>query len=235
MKRPSFQRSNSSRWLGTWAVVGWCVLVAGCQTAEDKGPFYSDRQEELDSFDKAANQPPTAKTLYAMARILSVQGKDQQCNYVLTRVIGMQPRFLPAYVELAELHLRHRRVDRAVAVLKSALVVAPHDAVLHNDIGMCRMVQHNYSEALNEFTLAAAVAPQDARYRANMAASLGVAGRYDEALALYRQIVPPADAHYNLSVLCEARNDPDRADQERLLAGITGPTGLGEPDEPAER
>lgn len=228
-------RTRGSRpWLKQWAGLGLALLACGCQTpADKKGPFFSDSQRAEDDFDRAEDRPPSAKTLYAMSRILAAQGKDEQCEYVLVRVMKMQPNFMPPYVELAELHLRHRRVDQAVAVLLAALTIAPDDAVLHNDVGMCRMVQGNYAEALHEFTLAAATAPQDARYRANMAVALGVAGRYDESLALYQQIVPPSDAHHNLSVLCEARNDTDRADQERLLAGITGSADSGEPERPA--
>lgn len=216
--------------------LAFCLLACGCKNlGAPAGPVYSDPQDTADAFDRASDQPPTAKTLYAMSKILAAQGKDPQCEYVLTRVIRMKPRFMRAYVELAELHLRHRRLDQAVAVLRGALAIDDDDAVLLNNLGMCRMVQGNYVDALQQFTLAAAAAPQDARYRANMAAALGVAGRYDESLALYQQIVPPADAHHNLSVLCEARNDSQRADQERLLAGITGSAGSNPPDESVER
>jgi hypothetical protein len=40
----------------------------------------------------------------------------------------------------------------------------------------------------------------------------------DEALALYLQIVPAADAHENLAIVLEARGDVGGAARERMLA-----------------
>jgi hypothetical protein len=58
----------------------------------------------------------------------------------------------------------------------------------------------------------------DARYRGNMALALGMLGRYEESLSLYQQVVSPSDAHFNLAVICDARKDPARAEQEYKLA-----------------
>ena len=44
-----------------------------------------------------------------------------------------------------------------------------------------------------------------------MAVALGMMGRYQEALALYRHLISEADARHNLNVLSEARNDTERA------------------------
>ena len=48
--------------------------------------------------------------------------------------------------------------------------------------------------------------------------ALGMLGRYEEALAVYEQVVLPARAHYNVAVLAEARNDTDRAEVEYAIA-----------------
>ena len=55
-------------------------------------------------------------------------------------------------------------------------------------------------------------------YRGNVAMAVGMQGRYDEALTLYKQVLTPADAHYNLGVLCEARGDVTRAFDEYARA-----------------
>ena len=52
-----------------------------------------------------------------------------------------------------------------------------------------------------------------------MATSLGLLGRYDEALSLYEQVIPILDAHHNLAVISEVRGDDDRAAKERASAG----------------
>jgi Flp pilus assembly protein TadD len=168
--------------------------------------------------DLASDRPPTAKTLHAMAQILAAQGKNAESEWALRRVIHEYPLFMPAYCDLAELYMRQRRPEAAVAVLHAGLEVSPNDPILLNNLGMCRVTQGQYEDAMGLFTQAAAGAPVDARYRANMAMALGMLGRYEESLALYEQVLPPAQAHYNLSILCTARNDSERAIQEYSLS-----------------
>ncbi len=151
------------------------------------------------------DRPPTPHTLYSLSKILAAQGKDGQCRQVLARSIQDYPRFLPAYCDLAELHLRNNQVDEARAVLKAGLKVAPDDPVLLNDLGMCSLLSGDYEEALGHFTAAAGVADNDRKYRANMAVALGMMGRDDEALALYRQFLSEEDAQHNLHTIIGAR------------------------------
>ena len=199
------------------------VPLGGCTaTGTGSDMSYSAQSGPAPAFETASNRPPTAATLYAMAHILAAQGRDEECKFVLTRIVGEHPRFLPAYCELAELHLRHRRVEDAIDALSAGLDAAPQNPMLLNDLGMCRLLKGNYEKALSAFTEAASVAPQDARYRANMAVALGLMGRYQEAITIYEQVIPEADAHYNLSVLCRARGDSARARQEYGQAKALG-------------
>jgi Flp pilus assembly protein TadD len=46
--------------------------------------------------------------------------------------------------------------------------------------------------------------PENAKYRANMAVALGLMGRYEESLSLFKQVLPKDQANHNLSVLREA-------------------------------
>ena len=48
--------------------------------------------------------------------------------------------------------------------------------------------------------------PENAKYRSNMAVALGLMGRDEESLALFKQVLPEDQANHNLSVLREARN-----------------------------
>ena len=52
--------------------------------------------------------------------------------------------------------------------------------------------------------------------------AVGMLGRYEEALALYKQVVKPQQAHYNLAVVCEARQDTKRATAEFAIARSIG-------------
>jgi tetratricopeptide (TPR) repeat protein len=200
------------------------VPLTGC-AATSSGSYISNSSRtkvDPNNYEAAHTGPPAAGTLYAMARVLAARGKQEQSAAVLARLIAEHRRFLPAYCDLAAHHLAQRRVDDAVATLYASLEVAPQDPVLLNNLGICSMSKGAYEEALSSFTQAASRMPQEARYRANMAASLGIMGRYEEAFALYQQVVPAAEAHFNLGVLCDARQDQARACDEYSQAKALG-------------
>lgn len=153
------------------------------------------------------SRPPSAQTLYSLAKILAAQGKDAECQLVLVRCVTDHPNFMPAYCDLAELHVRNNQVGEAIVTLRTGLAVSPDDSVLMNNLGMCWLLRGDYQEALTQFTNAAAAANNDVRYRANMAAALGMLGRYDEAEALFGQILSQEDVKHNLAIIREARGE----------------------------
>jgi tetratricopeptide (TPR) repeat protein len=194
------------------------ISAGGCVSSSQ-----SDLQQEMTSFEDdafaaGANRPPTASTLYAMARILKAQGKEPVYEFTLKRILEEYPRFLPARNDLAELQMRQNKLDDALDTLERALKIAPKDALLKNNEGMCWLLKGDHERALSRFTEAARLAPDDARYRANMAVALGMLGRYEECVSLYEQVVTPAEARHNLSVICEARQDFERAAAEKERA-----------------
>ena len=67
-----------------------------------------------------------------------------------------------------------------------------------------------------------AAAPAERLYQANLAMAVGMGGRYDQSLVLYQDVLPAAEAHYNLALLCQARGDTTRADQEFATAKSMG-------------
>jgi tetratricopeptide (TPR) repeat protein len=220
-----------------WAAAAALLVSAAClpgscgQTGPGSAPSYSAERQQADAeFEAGASRPPAPKTLYAMARILGLQGKDAECEYMLVRIIREHPDFLPAYCHLAELQLRQRRSDEAVATLRAAWRISPSDPVILNNLGMCLLLKAEYKDALDLFSQAAAAMPQDARYRANMATALGMIGRYEESLA---------EAHFNLAVLCEARKDYARAHSELRLSEALAPgegrLAVGSSTQPATR
>lgn len=184
----------------------------GCETQQRIS--YSAPHDQQDAFDKGANRPPTPDTLYRLAVLLEAQGKDDQAEAVYLNTLDRFPDYVPAYCGLGAMMVRHGRVDAGMQKLEQAHQLSPTDPVILNDIGMCWMLKSEHDKALDSFTRAAALAPDDTRYRANMALATGMMGRYDEAYALYEQIMRPARAHYNLSVVAEARNDMAKADEE---------------------
>jgi len=187
---------------------------SGCTESTTAVPAGGWAQSSPDSqFQTQAGRPPTTQTQWAMAEILAAQGKDSECEYVLRRIIQTDPKFLPAYNSLAELQMRQGQTNAATGTLQDAQRIGPDDPVLLNNLGMCWLVRRDYENALKVFDKAAAIAPKNAKYRANMAVALGLMGRDEEALALFRQILPEDRAAQNLNVLRQAR------EKERTSSG----------------
>jgi Flp pilus assembly protein TadD len=211
-------------WLGVATLL---MLGAGCNQSDSSGPTGPSSTQQRDTeeeFEKGANRPPSPRTMFTLARLYLSQGRDAEASVVLARLIQDHPKFLPAYYELAELQVRYQKTAEAMKVISAGLKVSPRDPILLNNMGMCHLLKQDYAAALVQFRRAAVAAPGDARYRANMALALGMMGRYEESLALYGQILPPAEAHYNLAVICEGRKDNQRASSEYAQAFSLDPS-----------
>lgn len=194
-------------------------LICGCRSTSGgmwmKDTTSSPTEEDI-RFMEASQEPPTADTLYAMAGVLAGHGDEARAEYVLKTIVDKNPSYAPAYSKLARLCLRQQRYRDAIDTLQAGTRACAGDSRLHNNLGMCQLVNGNETAALAAFTAAAGIQPQNARYRSNMAVALGLMGRYEEALSLFLQIQPPMEAHENMSVLAAARKDEDRFTYELL-------------------
>ena len=180
-----------------------CVLwLIGCsETVRSESDADWLQNDSLADFETQANRPPTLKTLWAMAVILATQGKDSECEYVLKRIVHEYPLFLPAYNSLAELKMRKGHTKAAINTLEAGLDIKPEDPVLLNNLGMCWMILQDNAQALEAFTEAAGIMPENPKYRANMAVALGLMGRDEESLSLFNQVLPVDLANQNLAIL----------------------------------
>ena len=204
--------ARKSQMLRSVVLLLCCILgvfgTYGCsQPAGPKLNTGSAVDPSESEFERGRNRPPTARTLYAMADILAGQGKDSGCEIVLRKILREYPRYAPAYNSLAELLMRCGRTNEAVDIVSQGLRIHPADPVLLNNSGMCWLIRRDYKKALEMFTQAASQMPENARYRANMAVALGLMGRDEDSLALFRQVLPEDRASHNLSILRRARID----------------------------
>ena len=179
-------------------------LLAGCNST----PTGAGNSPE-DEWASGADRAPDAQTLHSMARLYAAQGRDADAEIALRNLVTTTPDFTPAYEELARLYVRRDQLDGAIVALTVGLEHAPDDAVLNNDLGVCHLLAKDPVAAAAAFTRAAALAPDDARPRGNLALSLALQGRTDEALALWNQILPPGEARRNLELARKGKLRPD--------------------------
>jgi len=191
--------------------VAGLLLVTGCVSSPPPQQAPREATPADVEFENGAKRAPEPGTLYVLAQLLSEQGKDDQAQVILVGIIHDHPTYMPAYCDLSAIQMRHHQDEEAIKTLTAGLKLSPHEAILLNDLGMCQMVRGDHAAAAEAFTRAAGWAPDVARYRSNLAAALGLMGRYGESLALYRQIMPASDAYHNEAVLCSARGDRESA------------------------
>jgi len=197
------------------SIVGVFLTAGGCsRSAAARQEVTSSVDPAESEFQRGRGRRPTAKTLYAMADILAKQGKDSECELVLRSLIRDYPQFAPAYNSIAGLFVRTGRLNDAIRAIDDGLRIYPDDPVLLNNSGMCWLMRRDYEKALEMFTRAAGRMPETARYRANMAVALGLMGRDEESLALFKQLLSEDQANHNLTVLCEARSQPGSPSQQ---------------------
>lgn len=154
------------------------------------------------------DRDPTSRTLHSLARLHASAGRHDIAVAVYEELLAGHPRDVPAYAELAAVHMRTDHIERARNALRRGLAVAPRDAVLLNDLGVCHLAARRTSEAYQAFEAAAASAPHDARPVANMALTLALMGRQDEALATWERVLMTRDARHNLDVITAAATTP---------------------------
>lgn len=198
--------------------LGGCTESARSESNMKTAPNLNVMTRSEFEFQSGRDRPPTPKTLYAMAGIFAAQGKDTESELLMKRIVREYPEFFPVYNSLAELQMRQRRVSEAINTLSAGLRIRSRDPVLLNNLGMCRMIRKDYEKALEMFTTAAGVIPGNARYRANMAVTLGLMGRYEESLSLFKQVLPEDQAGHNLSVLREARESTSPASTDEKIS-----------------
>lgn len=198
-------RMNSVGGLGL--VVGVAVMLGaglgGCQSGA----------RQADGFAMGGERNPTPRTLHMMAKLINENGRADQAEFVLSKIIEDSPTYLPAYVELSDLYIGRARYTQARDTLRLARRVAPNDAVIANNLGVLLLREAEFAEATEVFRVALSREPQEARYHANLAVSLAMQGAYKEAFDAWANVLPASEVFWNLGVVAEARGASSQANE----------------------
>ncbi len=109
---PLIRRQAAMTLLALAAMAG---LLAGCgQDSKGKHMDIESQKAEDIEWQAGADRPPTTRTLLAMARLLADQDRDAEAAFVLKRVLEENPRYLPAYVDLAEVQVRRGEIQALI-------------------------------------------------------------------------------------------------------------------------
>ncbi len=103
------------------------------------------------------------------------------------KAIALQPRFVPAHVNLAQLLAGEGREKEAAAVLQSALTRVPGSADLHHALGLSLVRQESVDQALPMLARAVALEPDNPRYPYVYAVALQSVGLVEKAIGILQE------------------------------------------------
>ncbi len=92
------------------------------------------------------------------------RGRYQEAEAQFRSALALDPAYVPAWVNLADLmRIRNREAD-VEATLREGLTHTPSDAMLHHVLGLSLVRQGRKAEALRELERATELAPDNARF-----------------------------------------------------------------------
>lgn len=114
--------------------------------------------------------------------LAAARGNARGATAAYERAIALEPGFVAAHVNLADLHRATERDDLAEQVLWHALDVAPDDPDVAHALGLLRVRQRRLTEALELLQRATEAAPERTRYATVYGVALHSEGRTADAL-----------------------------------------------------
>jgi predicted CXXCH cytochrome family protein len=127
--------------------------------------------------------------------------------------LRLDPNFVPALVNLADLDRALSQDEEGAELLKKAMAVEPDNADVHHALGLYLVRKHDYVSALDQLRRAHELMPANARYAYVYAVALNSTGAAADAVALledaHRQ--HPADHDVLTALVSFARDKGDFA------------------------
>ncbi len=152
-----------------------------------------------------------AEVQHLRAISLREEGRLEEAEDTFSRLVDADPSHARAHHGLGLTLDQLGRAEDAQSAYLRAIALDPARPAFHNDLGFSRLAAGEPATARKHFERALSLDPDFAPARINLAASLTLLGREDEALRVLSQGRPLAAAMNDLGAVLELRGDTDRA------------------------
>lgn len=153
------------------------------------------------------------KSQMSIARLHEKQGRDGKARQIYEDVLKRDRNSGEAHQRLAVVAAKQGEYPLAEEHFQAALRLHPHDTQLLTDYGYLQFTQNKLSAAEQITRQAIANDSDNKRAKNNLALIVGRQGRYDESLALFREVVDDSKAHANVAYLYSQAGDLAHAQQ----------------------
>jgi tetratricopeptide (TPR) repeat protein len=177
------------------------------------------------SFDRAAAEYEAVQRFnadrpesrVALGGFYARQGRLDDGQAQLRSALALDPTFVPAYVNLADMLRAQGRDADGERALRDGLRVVPGTASLHHTLGLTLVRLGRNAEAVAELQRATRAAPSDARFAYVYAVSLHSSGKTKAALAEIERAlaIRPDDFDLLVAATTVRRDDGDLAGARR--------------------
>jgi len=147
--------------------------------ADDRKRFDAALTEYVEAQTYNADRPEGRA---ALGNIYAARGNAQDAIAEYRKAIEIDPAFVPAYVNLADLYRARGADGEAEATLRSGIAKSRNAAALHHALGLALVRQKRYPDALKELAEAARLDPDNGRYAYVHAVALNDSGQAQQAL-----------------------------------------------------
>jgi len=194
-----------------WLLSGLLVSI-GCQQETRTLParpvtgWESSQQSRVGALRPRPAPKLLPVTHFASGQLQEQSGALEGAIEQYRQAIALNHDFIAAYERLGLLLDRLGRFDAAEGVWCEAISRAPDLPSLHNNLGFHFLLQRRYAEAATHFENALMIDPRYDRARINLGITLAQVNQTHDALELFRDVLPEAQAQYNLGLVHRQNN-----------------------------
>ncbi len=157
------------------------------------------------------NADEQLRSHFAVARLAEKRGEYEKAKSMYQSLLKRQHEQQPIIHRLGVIAAREGRFEDANQLFDSALRSGPANPEILTDQGYCYYIQGDLPAAERSLRDAVAMQPRHPRANNNLAVVVGLQGRFDESLSLFRRISDLPEAYANLAYVYTQRGMLDEA------------------------
>jgi tetratricopeptide (TPR) repeat protein len=134
------------------------------------------------------------------------------------KALQLDSKCKPAMLGLARYYVRVGEREKALDMYKKYLTANPTDKDAAHEVAKVHVSWEDWNGAVAWCEFALKIDPENLTFRKTLAFSLARSGRLEEGFSIMCEVLPEAEARYNIARVLEHQNQQDACRQQLMLA-----------------